>query len=159
MSVKPGQRVLWIALGTAGLVVVTAWLFWSLTPRAGGGLLDPDDPVLVARGGELYAKNCASCHGVRLEGQPNWRQRRSDGKLPAPPHDHTGHTWHHPDRVLFDLTKFGPAALAGGDYVSDMPGYESALSDRDIIAVLSYIKSTWPEEFRIRHDQLNAPDG
>ena len=76
-------------------------------------------------------------------------------KLPAPPHDETGHTWHHPDRLLFELTKFGPAALVGADYETNMPAYENQLSDDDIIASLSYIKSKWPEEVRVRHDRIN----
>ncbi|TNE39067.1 MAG: cytochrome c, partial [Sphingomonadales bacterium] len=33
--------------------------------------------------------------------------------------------------------------------------YADTLSDAEIIAVLSYIKSTWPEEIRARHDDLN----
>jgi mono/diheme cytochrome c family protein len=118
--------------------------------------LQPDNPRVVALGERLYARECASCHGAGLEGEPNWQRRLPNGRLPAPPHDETGHTWHHPDAVLFHLTKEGPAALAGGGYESDMPGYRDVLSDAEIIAVLSYIKSTWPEEIRARHDQLNA---
>ena len=75
--------------------------------------------------------------------------------MPAPPHDETGHTWHHPDQQLFALTKYGPAALAGGGYESDMPAYESVLSDEEIWAVLSYLKSRWPAEVQSRHDQIN----
>jgi len=37
-----------------------------------------------------------------------------------------------------------------------MPAYENVLSDEEIIAVLSYIKSTWPEEIiRIHNEQIN----
>ena len=36
-----------------------------------------------------------------------------------------------------------------------MPGFEDKLSDADIWAVLSYIKSTWPDAVRQRHDELN----
>ena len=153
------RRGLWILLVVIGLAGAGAlWFFRFSGPPSGGALLKPDDPVAVARGAEVYEKTCAACHGARLEGQPNWRQRRADGRLPAPPHDQTGHTWHHPDQLLFDLTKFGPAVVAGPDYASDMPAYEESLSDSDIVAVLSYIKSTWPPEIRARHDQLNRPD-
>lgn len=41
----------------------------------------------VAKGQTLYAEQCASCHGVDLKGQPNWRTAGDDGILPAPPHD------------------------------------------------------------------------
>lgn len=118
-------------------------------------VLRPQDRGLVAEGRRVYAGHCASCHGARLEGQPDWRRRGPDGRLPAPPHDASGHTWHHPDAQLFAMTKFGPAAMVPG-YQSDMPGYEGLLSDRQIIAVLSYIKSRWPPQIRARHDDINA---
>ena len=97
------------------------------------------------RGRAIYAANCASCHGAKLEGQPDWKSRLPSGRLPAPPHDASGHTWHHPDGVLFRITKEGPAAVVGGGYQSDMPGFAGVLSDEDIHAVLDFIKSTWPE--------------
>lgn len=71
------------------------------------------DRAAVERGTPLYAENCASCHGVNLEGQPNWRSPNADGTPPAPPHDDTGHTWHHSDKLLFEYTKLGgEAAMA-----------------------------------------------
>lgn len=110
--------------------------------------IDPADEDLVMRGKELYANNCASCHGAKLEGQPNWRKRLPNGRLPAPPHDETGHTWHHPDAQLIDIVKNGlvPGRTAPEGYESDMPAYGSSLNDADIIAVLAYIKSTWSRE-------------
>ena len=144
--------------GTAALITgfalaTTAVLLWPSDKQS--IVLVADNASVVARGKDIYAAQCASCHGPNLEGQENWRQRQPDGLLPAPPHDETGHTWHHPDAVLFDLTKRGPAALAGGGYRSAMPSYEDALSDDEIIAVLSYIKSRWPEPVRDRHDTIN----
>lgn len=105
---------------------------------------DPRDAALVARGAPVYARECAVCHGAKLQGQPDWRTRRADGKLPAPPHDESGHTWHHPDAVLFAITKHGlvpPYAPKG--YASDMPAYAGKLSDGEIWAVLAFIKSQW----------------
>ncbi len=110
----------------------------------------------VAGGASLYAEQCASCHGARLEGAPNWRTRGADGLYPAPPHDETGHTWHHGDRLLFDYTKLGGegalAALGVTDFESGMPGFGHVLGDEQIRAVLAFIKSTWPEAIR-RHQQ------
>ncbi|WP_353937965.1 cytochrome c [uncultured Sulfitobacter sp.] len=66
------------------------------------------EPVLASQvmaGQQLYADNCASCHGASLEGQPDWRRRLDTGRMPAPPHDDSGHTWHHSDRMLFQITK------------------------------------------------------
>jgi mono/diheme cytochrome c family protein len=119
--------------------------------------LRPDDAKLVAQGKQVYDQHCASCHGGQLQGQPNWRQRDAAGRLPAPPHDASGHTWHHPDDVLFRITKYGVARAANlKDYVSVMPNYEGTLSDREIVAVLSWIKSQWPPDIRRKHDEVNA---
>ncbi|MFT5744061.1 MAG: mono/diheme cytochrome c family protein [Paracoccaceae bacterium] len=122
-----------------------------------GGEIPYGDPSAVARGGDIYDANCVSCHGANLEGQAEWRTARSpEGRALAPPHDETGHTWHHPDEQLFAITKFGTAALVGGDYESDMSGYEDVLSDTDIREVLAYIKSTWPAEVIAQHNKINA---
>jgi len=98
----------------------------------------------------LYGEHCASCHGSLLEGQPNWKERLPDGRLPAPPHDETGHTWHHPDDYLFSTTKLGGKATAPAGFLSAMPGFEGTLSDGEIWMVLDFIKSGWPEEIRAR---------
>lgn len=108
---------------------------------------DPTDSALVARGQELYLEHCAVCHGARLEGQPNWKSRLASGRLPAPPHDESGHTWHHTDDVLFAITKHGLVPpYAPDDYQTDMPAFADRLPDRDIWAVLAYIKSQWTSD-------------
>lgn len=99
------------------------------------------------RGRFLYFEYCANCHGANLEGQPEWMMRKPDGRLPAPPHDASGHTWHHSDDQLFRIVKDGLAAIVPG-YDSDMPSYEGVLTDTEIGAILDYIKSTWPERER-----------
>ena len=125
----------------------------AATVPAAAPLLDPDE---VALGERVYAEACASCHGANLEGQPNWQTRNADGKLPAPPHDETGHTWHHPDAQLFAITKFGLAPIAGADYATDMPAFEGTLTDAEIIAALAYIKSRWPEKIRVHQAGIDA---
>ncbi|HXQ65434.1 MAG TPA: cytochrome c [Alphaproteobacteria bacterium] len=109
---------------------------------------DPDDPHQLALGQKVYSEACASCHGVHLEGQANWRLRKPDGRLPAPPHDFHGHTWRHGDAELFGMVKRGISAYAPPGYQTDMKGYAGVLSDEQIWAVIAYIKSTWPPEFR-----------
>jgi mono/diheme cytochrome c family protein len=109
----------------------------------------------IAIGKRVYDAHCAACHGAALEGQPEWRVRRPDGRLPAPPHDASGHTWHHSDRELFELTKYGLQRFAGPTYVTDMPAFEGVLTDEEIRSVLAYIRSTWPQQIRERQARMN----
>ena len=118
--------------------------------------LRPGDADYVKLGQQIYLEQCASCHGVNLEGQAGWRDKMVDGMRLAPPHDKSGHTWHHPDKLLYQLTKYGFAAMIGSDYKVSMPVYDGILTDREIIAALSYIKSTWPDDVRQIHDKINA---
>jgi mono/diheme cytochrome c family protein len=119
--------------------------------------LRPDDAEVTARGRALYQQHCAACHGAQLQGQPNWRVRDAAGRLPAPPHDASGHTWHHPDEVLFRITKYGVAKAANlEDYESAMPAYGGVLSDAEIVAVLSWIQSQWPPEIRRAQREVDA---
>lgn len=121
-------------------------------------LADPDDARQVARGKAIYELHCASCHGDRLEGQPNWQAKLPNGRMPAPPHDASGHTWHHPDSVLFGITKYGlvPGKFAPPGYQSDMPGFGQMLFDDEIWDVLAYMKSHWPAEVRAAQRDVNA---
>jgi mono/diheme cytochrome c family protein len=116
---------------------------------------DPANAAQVAMGKSLYAGNCAACHGANLEGQKNWRTPLGSGGLPAPPHDASGHTWHHPDALLFRYTKLGGEKLAPPSFKSNMPGFEDSLSDGEIWAVLSYIKSRWPPKIRRRQTRMS----
>ncbi len=119
--------------------------------------LTPDNLAIVDQGEVIYQQQCAACHGAELRGQPNWRQRDTNGFLPAPPHDETGHTWHHADDLLFEITKYGAARVIDDpSYQSAMPAYENILSDQQIIAVLSFIKSRWPEQERQWQDEVNT---
>ncbi len=115
----------------------------------------------IANGETFYAQQCASCHGANLEGQPNWRAPDENGVLPAPPHDETGHTWHHDNQILFDYTKRGGAqALAARGitgFNSGMPGFAGVISDQDIWDILAYIQSTWPERVQDIQRGRNPP--
>lgn len=137
--------------------LVALFVLSACGERAAGPVrLQPDDAAVVALGKQVYGAQCASCHGARLEGQPNWQQRDAQGRMPAPPHDASGHTWHHPDELLFRITKHGVAKAANlKDYESAMPAFEKTLSDAEIVAALSWIKSQWPAEVRRKHDALN----
>ena len=146
----------WILTAAASAAAVIGAVAFYL--GGGDGLplgADPSNETQVAIGKTVYAENCASCHGVNLEGQKNWQTPLQTGGLPAPPHDDSGHTWHHPDAVLFKYTKLGGQKLAPPPFKSNMPGFEGNLADAEIWAVLAYIKSEWPEKIRRRHARLN----
>jgi|SRR5215510_8307582 len=141
----------WVAVSGAALAVAVVALMFVF--RSQPKEIDPDDPVQVALGGQIYAERCARCHGANLEGQPNWMARKPDGRLPAPPHDASGHTWHHPDQQLITMTKKGLSGILP-NYESDMPAFEGVLTDEQIVAVLAFIESSWPEEIRSRQRAL-----
>ncbi len=150
----PVQRRRLVSLAIAGIAACLVLGYWLLKTGEPDSI-DPSDAALVARGQVVYDQHCASCHGRALEGQPNWRSRLPNGRLPAPPHDASGHTWHHPDAVLVEITRDGIQRHAPAGYQSDMPAFGGTLDQRDIRAVLSYIKSTWPTDIQRRHDVLN----
>lgn len=136
-------------------VTVVGTIYWQIY-REPPGTADPTDVAQVALGERVYAAHCATCHGVKLKGQPNWRTRKSDGYLPAPPHDETGHTWHHPDEHLFQITKNGVKSfIESKNYKSEMPTFGSILSDEEIWAALAFIKSTWPVKFQNRQKSIS----
>ncbi len=111
-----------------------------------------------SEGRRVYDAQCAVCHGADLEGQPDWRTPNDDGTLKAPPHDETGHTWHHGDDSLADAVRLGaqrlPPEMRG---ISTMPGYDGILTENEIAAVLDYIKSTWPADIqKVQQEQTAA---
>jgi len=154
-------------LTRGGLVIQAMWRLALLVPLVVFAGCDsgptpkvelrPDDPQIVELGRKVYEQRCAACHGAQLEGQPRWRERDSTGRFPAPPHDGSGHTWHHPDDLLFRITKHGVAKASNlKDYDSAMPAFDGVLTDAEIVAVLSWIKAQWPPEIRKHQEDINA---
>ncbi len=140
----------WVSL--AAVVTIVAVTGWGLSGRA-QNRASADS----ARGAVLYAENCALCHGANLEGQPDWQTPGVDEVLPAPPHDRTGHTWHHGDKLLFDYTKLGGdqtlKQMGVADVKSGMPGFGGTLSDQEIWDILAFIKESWPDRERKLQEQ------
>lgn len=125
---------------TAAIAVVAAMAAYILWPDR-----------QMATGRALYAQHCASCHGADRQGQPDWQTPHPDGSLPAPPHDETGHTWHHDDTFLTDyILRGGQAVLddLGVAFPSAMPGFADSLNPQDAAAILAYLKSHWPHDLR-----------
>jgi mono/diheme cytochrome c family protein len=140
--VRRAHLALWpLLVLAAGAGLALAWPLWP--PPAGA-----DDPRQLALGQEVYRDHCASCHGAGLEGEPDWETRRPDSRMPAPPHDDSGHTWHHDDDMLLGIVRHGLEPFVAPGYASDMPAFEGVLSDAEIRAVLAFIKSHWGERER-----------
>ncbi len=130
-----------IALALAGCATTSSGVVINNTAVPPVPTLNPDQ---VAQGEQMYAQHCAACHGAQLEGEPNWKQRKADDSFPAPPHDASGHTWHHSDELLLHII------AAGGDPAlnSKMPAFNGTLSDEQMQAVLEFIKSKWGRDER-----------
>ena len=115
------------------------------------------DAQQITTGEAVYTIHCASCHGANLEGEVDWRLQNDDGSFRAPPHDDSGHTWHHTDKLLKEsIVKGGKRLPANIGGTSNMPAFGEVLSEAEIIAVLAYIKSTWPEDIRKIQEEMSA---
>lgn len=95
----------------------------------------------VAVGEDVYAGNCASCHGQNAESIPNWREKDDQGRYPPPPLNGTAHTWHHSLDILKRTVRDGGEKLGGW-----MPALKDVLKDEEIDAVIAYVQSLWPDE-------------
>jgi mono/diheme cytochrome c family protein len=129
-----------------GLPIASALLVLLVLAAACGGLGAGNTDTLQ-RGSRIYKANCASCHGALGEGDPGWRVQRPDGSYAPPPHNSSGHTWHHGDGLLFQIVKHGGASLNIPDFKSGMPAFKGTLKDDEVRAVILYLKTLWgPKE-------------
>ena len=112
--------------------------------------------IELSQGSELFAQNCSSCHGVEGVGQnpesPNGGMLDGGGYL-APALNGTGHAWHHPNSVLFKTIKHGSIASD-----SSMRAFSNRLSDKEIVMIIHYFKSLWPDPIREKHSNLNKEE-
>jgi mono/diheme cytochrome c family protein len=154
-----GHRAL-VRVGLAVALACAAGLaFWwghgFLVAERTTSFLRWQDPPTVLAGEALYRTHCSSCHGVPGHSPP----LAQNGEI-APPHDENGHTWQHPDFALFQLIRDGVAVANCTPVDPDkMPMFRDVLSDSELVAVLSYIKSRWPQEIRTEHDKVNVMYG
>jgi mono/diheme cytochrome c family protein len=112
--------------------------------------------IELSQGSELFAQNCSSCHGVEGVGQnpesPNGGILDGGGYL-APALNGTGHAWHHPNSVLFKTIKHGSIASD-----SSMRAFSNRLSDKEIVMIIHYFKSLWPDPISEKHSNLNKEE-
>ncbi len=118
-----------IVLGTVANVLV--WF----TPRQETQVetqvtLPSYDVNQVMAGRELYAANCATCHGAEGQGY-------AQAGVPAPALNGDMHAWHHPDSQIASFIRYGQG---------QMPAVGASWSDEEIAAVLAYIKQWWEPE-------------
>ncbi|MBC8259978.1 MAG: cytochrome c [SAR324 cluster bacterium] len=144
-SKKKEPLWMWLGLGISIVIGITAYLYYQ-PPETLSASATPEQ---VALGEKLFAENCLSCHGQGARGENPAQSRggqKADGSYLAPALNGTGHAWHHPNEMLFSTVKDG--SIAKG---STMIGFSDRLSDAEIVAVLQYVKSLWPDEIQVRH--------
>lgn len=123
--------------------------------------LSTADVAVIRLGAQVYRAQCASCHGNALQGAADWKRMGVDGRLPPPPHDSTGHTWHHADGLLFRIVARGTAVAIGDTARTSrygMPAFASQLSPVEMRAVLTYLKTTWTPDQRRRQTEASRDD-
>ena len=138
-----------IALGL--LAVGAAAAAATLAPPRGvsaSNFADADDPALTARGSHLYVMQCAKCHGRRLEGQALWQLRDEYRYRRAPALDFTGRSWRRSDDELFRIVKSGRVPETPSDVKSHMPAFQDRLEEGELLAVVAYVKASWPAGLR-----------
>lgn len=96
----------------------------------------------LARGAEVFASNCAQCHGSEAQGLiADWRQKQEDGSFPPPPLNGSAHAWHHPQSVLMQVIDNGGAAFGG-----KMPAFATVLKQAEKLSTIAYFQSFWSDE-------------
>ena len=122
-------------------------------PRASAATPLPDTDR-VNSGRKIYEQHCASCHGAKGEGAPNWQERDAQGELPAPPHNAEGHTWRHSDAELYEMVSKGWRDPFNKTKKLTMPAFNGVLSPEQIRAVITYLKTLWtPEETQFQLEE------
>lgn len=153
-----GSRGLLVGCAVATLLAATT-LGTALALRTASAppvhFADAGNFDMVTEGKQLYRSNCAGCHGRKLQGQLLWQVQDQFFGRRAPAHDQTGHTWQHSDEELFHMTKFGRFLTTPPTVKSYMPAYGQTISDEQILAVIAYIKATWPLGLRVSQALLN----
>lgn len=109
-------------------------------------------PQQVEMGRQVFAENCAVCHGDAAQGlHEDWRQRLADGSFPPPPLDGSAHAWHHPLSVLVQVINEGGVPLGG-----QMPGFAEQLDDDQKLAAIAFFQNFWSDETYANWQQMGG---
>jgi mono/diheme cytochrome c family protein len=96
-------------------------------PQASGALL--------ARGGKIYADRCVNCHGDAGQGVPNAYPALAGNRAITLPVT--------ANLVQVVLNGGFPPATRGNPRPYGMPPFAVQLSDADVAAVLTFVRSSW----------------
>lgn len=152
----------WLALAMLSILTACASPESEVLRNVQGTPIPPVptlDAAHVLAGRRSYDSLCASCHGPNGVGStPNWKIPDAQGYFPPPPHDDDGHTWHHADRVLFEIIRDGFHDTLHPDAPLRMPAFGSQLSAAQIRELISYFKSLWSREHREYQWEIELQD-
>lgn len=141
--VRLSWRLRWIVL-TVTLAVPLA----CRTDREEQAYPPAFEVEMVELGERVYARSCASCHGPRGEGAQQWSELDARGELPPPPHNAEGHTWRHPDGMLYRIVRGGWRDPFNATDRLTMPAFGDTLTPEETRAVITYLKTWWTPEQR-----------
>jgi cytochrome c5 len=114
--------------------------------------------IELTQGQAIYTQYCAACHGIDGQGQFPEAPLEPDatGRIGAPPHNETGHSWHHSDVLLIRYVTEGGFSDPARFYI--MPPFGDILTDEQILFVIAYIKTMWTDEQRASQRQLTEDE-
>lgn len=126
-QLSAGRRIR--AGAVALLASVCMWAAWPPSHAMARTL--PDDAATLKRGAEVFAQNCASCHGLKGKGDSPMARNYN-----PPPPDFTRGQFRHgnTDDAIYK-------SIASGVPGTGMTAWKGRLSESDLSAVSAYVRS------------------
>jgi mono/diheme cytochrome c family protein len=126
----------------------------SAPPAPSSALSTTESSLLISLGKTVYDKNCASCHGTQGEGKPpHWPPLANNQSIEM-------QSAVNPIRMV--LNGGYPPGTKGNPMPYGMPPFAGLLSDNEVAAVVSYIRTAWgnrgtPVSAREANELRSAP--
>ena len=125
---RPSNTLILAGILGVLFILLVVGVIWQA--RNGGDIAtDIAPPEVLAQGELVFEENCVACHGENGKGYI------------GPALNGSAHAWHHPDSLLVSFIRDG---IAG----TQMPAQRDNLTDEEIDAVISYMKSWWTPQQR-----------
>lgn len=99
----------------------------------------------LSEGNEIYAENCASCHGKQAESIASWQQIDANGIYPPPPLNGSAHAWHHSLDIMDRVIREGGKPLGGV-----MPGWKDILTEDQRLKAVASFQQYWSDDIYAR---------